>query len=58
LKERAANTTELVRQHQQLQTEVAQKAKEVEDQRLAREQLEQQLEAAGHATKDAERQDR
>ena len=48
------DTSELVRQHQQLQVEVAKKAEEAEEQRLAREKLERELEAAKDASRRAE----
>lgn len=54
LKERAVDTSELVRQHQQLQVEVAKKAGEAEEHRLAREKLERELEAAKDASRTAE----
>ncbi|CAL8468417.1 g7957 [Coccomyxa elongata] len=61
LKERAVDTSELVWQHQQLQVEVAKKAEEAEEHRLAREKLRRELEAAKDASKrdedPAERED-
>ncbi len=51
LKERAVDTSELVRQHQQLQVEVAKKAEEAEEHRLAREKLRRELEAVKDASK-------
>lgn len=55
LKERAVDTSELVRQHQQLQVEFSQKAEEAKENKLARERLEQQLEAAKNASPEAPR---
>ncbi len=55
LKERAVDTSELVRQHQQLQAELSQKAEEAEEQKAARERLVRELEAAKSTNSDAAR---